>query len=118
VSRDLFIEDHGHVLDIRTYKLVAGMRDEFDRIVREHSLPMLRRYGISVVAAGSSLQDDYHYVLIRSFDSLDERREQLERFYGSDEWLENYEEPVMELIEAYHTVVLPAPGDRGLTQRL
>ena len=33
----------GPVLDIRTYKLVAGKRDEFDRIVREHSLPMLRR---------------------------------------------------------------------------
>jgi hypothetical protein len=36
---------------------------------------------------------------------------------GSDEWLENYDEPVMELIEAYHTVVLPASGDRGSTDR-
>ena len=115
MSHDLHIEDQGRVLDIRTYKLVAGKRDEFDRIVREHSLPMLRRYGISVVAAGPSLQDDDHYILIRSFDSLDERREQLERFYGSDEWLENYDEPVMELIEAYHTVVFPTSGDRGST---
>ncbi|MGH3132214.1 MAG: NIPSNAP family protein [Gaiellaceae bacterium] len=98
----------GPILDIRTYKLVAGTRDEFDRIFREGARPMLERHGIDVVAAGPSVQDDDHYVLIRSFASLDERREQLERFYGSEEWLESYDAQVMEMIEAYHTVVLPA----------
>jgi NIPSNAP protein len=98
------------ILDIRTYKLVAGRRDEFDRIVREHALPMLQRDGIRVVVTGPSLHDDDHYVLIRSFHSLEERNERLEHFYGSDEWLEKYEAPVMALIDAYHTVVIPATG--------
>ena len=95
------------VLEIRTYKLKAGRRDDFDRMFREHALPMLRRYGIDVVGSGASLHDEDHYILIRAFPSLDSRAEQLERFYGSDEWLENYDGPVMELIETYHTVVLP-----------
>jgi hypothetical protein len=98
------------ILDIRTYKLVAGRRDEFDRIVREHALPMLRRHGIHVVVTGPSLHDEDHYALIRSFHSLEERNEQLEHFYGSDEWLEKYDAPVMALIDAYQTVVIPAAG--------
>jgi hypothetical protein len=49
-------------------------------------------------------------VLIRSFHSLEERNEQLEHFYGSDEWLDTYDAPVAALIDAYHTVVVPATG--------
>src|SRR6266542_4133877 len=37
------------VLDLRTYKLVRGGGEEFDRIFREGALPMLHRFGIEVV---------------------------------------------------------------------
>jgi hypothetical protein len=100
----------GPVLDVRTYRLVPGGRAEFDRIVREEARPLLERHGIEVVAAGPSLDDEDGYTLIRRFRSLDERREQLDAFYGSDEWLERYDRPVGELIEAYHVVVIPALG--------
>jgi NIPSNAP len=110
-----WMDDQGPILEIRTYKLVAGKREDFDRIVREVSLPMLRRYGIDVVGAAPSMEDDDHYVLIRSFRSPEERREQLERFYGSDEWVENYSDPVGELIETYHTVVLLDQGEAAVT---
>lgn len=36
------------VLDLRTYKLVPGGGEEFDRIFRERALPMLHRFGIDV----------------------------------------------------------------------
>jgi hypothetical protein len=101
----------GPVLDIRTYKVVAGRRDDFDRIFREHARPMLERHGIDVVAAGPSLLDDDPYTLIRSFDSLAERDRQLEGFYGSEEWLENYDGPVSALIDAYHVVVVLTPAE-------
>jgi hypothetical protein len=77
------VEEHGPVLDIRTYRLLPGTRDEFDRIFREHARPLLERHGIDVVAAGPSLLGDDLYTLVRSFDSLEQRREQLEEFYGS-----------------------------------
>ena len=95
----------GRILDIRTYRIVSGRRDEFDQLFREQSRPMLERHGIRVVAAGPSLIDDDGYTLVRSFDSLEQRREQLDGFYGSAEWLENHDERVTELIETYHTVV-------------
>jgi hypothetical protein len=95
------------VLDVRTYKLVLGGREEFDRIFREGALPMLRRAGISVVGYGPSIVDDDGYFLMRFFESSAEREEQLGSFYGSDEWRESYEDAVMALIENYHTIVIP-----------
>ncbi len=95
------------VLDLRTYKLVPGRRDEFDRIFCEGALPMLRRYGIQVVGYGPSLDDDDHYYLARAFPSASDRQEQLGSFYGSEEWRQTYEAAVIALIEAHHTVVIP-----------
>ena len=68
---------------------------------------MLRREGIHVVGYGPSLADTDHYFLARAFASRAEREEQLTAFYGSDEWRQNYEDMVMQLIESYHTVVIP-----------
>jgi hypothetical protein len=95
------------VLDLRTYRLVPGGRETFDRIFREGALPLLGRHEIDVVGYGPSLGDDRHYYLARTFPSATRRDEQLGAFYGSDEWLDNYGGTVMELIESYHTLVLP-----------
>jgi ketosteroid isomerase-like protein len=97
----------GAVMDLRTYALVPGGRQAFDRIVCEEALPMLRREGIQVVGYGPSLADTDHYFLARAFTSRAEREERLTAFYGSDEWRQNYEDTVMNLIESYHTVVIP-----------
>ena len=45
---------------------------------------------------------------MRSFASLESRQKQLDAFYNSREWLENYDEQVMSMIDAYHVVVIPA----------
>jgi ketosteroid isomerase-like protein len=97
----------GAVMDLRTYALVPGGRQAFDRILCEEALPMLRREGIHVVGYGPSLADTDHYFLARAFASHAEREEQLTAFYGSDEWRQNYEDTVMQLIESYHTLVIP-----------
>jgi NIPSNAP len=97
----------GPVLDLRTYKFVPGGRETFDRIFREGALPMLRRYEIDVVGYGPSLADDDHYYLARAFSSDSSRRQRLGAFYRSDEWKQSYDDVVAELIESYHTVVIP-----------
>jgi hypothetical protein len=99
------------VLDLRTYKVVPGSRDEFDRIFREGALPMLRRYGVEVVGYGPSLDDDDHYYLARAFPSASRREKQLGSFYGSEEWRQSFQAPVMALIETYHVVVIPLASD-------
>ena len=95
------------VLDLRTYQLVPGGGAEFDRIFREHSLPMLERDGIEVVGYGPSLDDPDRYFLMRAFPSAARRDEQLGAFYRSDEWRENHRDAVLALIEDYHELLLP-----------
>ncbi len=103
------------VVDLRTHRLVAGGGEAFDRIFRDGALPMLRRAGIHVLGCGPSLLDSDCYFLARAFASRSERQEQLSAFYGSNEWRENYDDAVMQLIESYHTVVIPlAPGLAGV----
>jgi hypothetical protein len=89
------------------FTVQPGRREEFDRISRESTIPMMRRWGIDVVSYGPALNDEDGYVLLRVFASEEERVGLQERFYASEEWTENYEKPVMEMIADYRTAVLP-----------
>lgn len=97
----------GSVLDLRTYRIVPGGREEFDRIFREGALPMLESHHIEVVGYGPSLADDRHYFLARGFASEPERERQLASFYGSEEWRQRYSETVTALVESFHHLVIP-----------
>jgi hypothetical protein len=106
-------DDVTPVLDIRIYRLAPGARDEFDCILRTEALPLLERFGISVVAFGPSLADERGYALVRSFVSVTEREAKLGAFYGSREWLERFDDRVGALIDEYHVVVVEAPAHTG-----
>lgn len=107
------------IIEIRTYRLKPGTRDEFVRVMREESLPLLAAAGIRVVAAGPSLVDEdgvEEAYLIRAFASVEDREAQEDAFYASAEWLEGPREAIVSRIESYHTVVLSAaelPGTTG-----
>jgi hypothetical protein len=102
------------ILEIRTYRLKPGSGDEFVRVMREESRPLLARFGIDVVDCGRSLVAEdgaEEAYLIRAFPSLDARDEQEERFYGSEEWRTGPREAVLSRIESYHTIVLDVPDE-------
>jgi hypothetical protein len=110
-------EPDSRVLDLRTYKLVPGGAEQFDRIFRERALPMLERFGIEVVGYGPSLDNGDLYYLMRAFGSGAQREEQLDSFYGSEEWRHNHRDAVLALIETYHTLLIDfPPAMRGLSQ--
>ena len=92
--------------EIRTYTLKPGTRPSFQQRFEQQILPMLERFGIEVAGAGPSLHDEVSFHLIRRFASLSEREEQLARFYGSEEWLEQHDREVMAMIETYSTCVV------------
>lgn len=93
-------------LEIRSYNLKPGMRDLFHRLVVEKSHPMLKRWGVDVVAFGSSLHDADSYYLMRAYDSLDHRRASQDAFYGSPEWRQGPREAIVALIDSDTSVVL------------
>jgi NIPSNAP len=99
-------EADGPVLDLRTYRLVPGSGEDFDRLFRQRALPMLERFGIEVLRYGPSLEDADLYFLMRTFPSVAQRNEQLDAFYGSEEWRQNHRDAVLALIETYHTLLI------------
>jgi hypothetical protein len=96
------------IVEIRSYRLEPGARAEFHRLFVEESAPMLKRWGVDVVAFGPSLDDEDAYVLIRRYASLEELQRSQDALYGSDEWREGPREAILALIESHISVVLPA----------
>src|SRR5512145_265810 len=92
-------------VEIRSYQLKPRTGAEFHRLVADGSIPMLRRWGVDVVAYGASRHDEDSYYLIRSYASLAERQQSQDAFYGSDEW-QSRRGPIIALIESHTSIVL------------
>jgi hypothetical protein len=95
-----------HFVEIRSYNLKDGTRDEFHRLFLKEALPMLKHWKIDVVAHGASPHDANSYYLIRRYDSLAQREQSEDAFYGSAEWRQGPREAIISLIENYTEVVL------------
>jgi hypothetical protein len=95
-----------HLVEIRSYNLKPGVRDQFHRLFVNESLPMLKRWNVDVVAFGSSPHDEDSYYLIRRYDSLAHREHSQDAFYGSDEWKLGPREAILALIASYTSIVL------------
>ena len=95
-----------HFVEIRSYNLKPGTRDEFQRLFLEEAMPLLQRWNVDVVAYGPSLHDENSYYLIRRFDSLADREQSENAFYGSDEWRQGPREAILSLIQNYTEIVL------------
>lgn len=105
-----------HYVEIRSYSLKPSTRDEFHRLFLEKALPMLQRWKVDVVTYGPSLHDSDSYFLMRRYDSLAQREESENAFYGSDEWRQGPREAILALIESYTEIVLEV--DEAILQGL
>jgi hypothetical protein len=95
-----------HFIEIRSYTLRPGTRDEFHRLFLKEAFPMLKRWKVDVVAYGPSLHDENSYYLIRRYDSLAHREQSEDAFYSSAEWRQGPREAIIALIENYTEIVL------------
>ena len=94
------------IIEVRTYTLKQGSREQFHQLVIHESLPLLKKWNINVVAYGPSLHDQNSYFLIRSFVSLDMRQKKEDALYNSDDWHQGPRESILTLIENYTTIVV------------
>jgi hypothetical protein len=93
-------------VEVRSYNLKRGHRDEFHRLVVEKSLPLLQKWAVDVVDFGPSPHDEDSYYLIRAYGSLAERASSHEAFYASPEWREGPRAAIIALIESDTSIVL------------
>lgn len=99
------------LVEIRSYELKPGTRDEYDRLFREEAAPMLARHGIDAVAVGASVGDPNGYFLIRAFNDLDDRARREDAFYASPEWRDGPRQAVLDCIVVYTDAVIELPDE-------
>jgi len=95
-----------HFVEIRSIEIKPGQREEFHRLYIEKSVPLLQQFNFDLVAYGPSLQEENSYYVIRRYDSLPQREQMEEAFYGSDDWKLGPREGIMALLENYVDIVL------------
>ncbi len=93
-------------VEIRSYHLKSGSREEFHRLVCEESLPLLQRWGVDVVTFGPSPHDSDSYYLIRAYQDLEDRQKSQDAFYGSADWRQGPREAIVSLIENDISIVI------------
>ncbi len=94
------------LIEVRSYNLKPGGRDEFHRLVSQECLPLMKRWNVDVVAFGPSPHDRDSYYLIRAYESLADRQSSQDALYGSAEWRQGPREAVLSLIDSDTTIVL------------
>jgi hypothetical protein len=95
-----------HFVEIRSYNLKMGTRDEVHRLFLEEAYPLLKRWNVNVVSYGPSLHDQACYSLMRCYASLAEREASENTSYGSEAWRQGPREAIIALIESYTEVGL------------
>src|SRR6267142_3424601 len=93
-------------VEIRSYNVKAGRREEFHRLVLEESYPLLQKWAVDVIDFGPSPHDDNSYYLIRAYRDLADRQSSQAAFYGSPDWREGPREAIISLIESDTSIVL------------
>ena len=93
------------ITEIRIYKFKENSAENFIKVFTEQSLPMMKRWKINVVDYGFSLIDKESFYLIRNYESVAQRKESQDAFYGSDEWINGPEKEIMNCIDTYNTIV-------------
>jgi hypothetical protein len=102
-----------HIVEFRTLTLKPQSRNDFHQLFVERSLPLLQRWNFDVVAHGPSLHDENTYYVVRRFDSVSQREQLEDAFYGSDDWRCGPREALLSLIENYADIVI-ALDDGGV----
>lgn len=94
------------LLEIRSYVLKPGSGAAFHDLISHQSVPLLRQWGMDVVAFGPSVQQQDQYWLMRAFDDLTHLQAAQDAFYASDVWCQGPREAIVSLIESSANSVL------------
>jgi hypothetical protein len=93
------------IVEVRTYKIKPGRRDEFITFFETRAVPAQRAQGMHILGPLLDLENPDTFVWLRSFPSLDERDRMKHAFYDGDEWKGELEAIAMPMIESYAVVL-------------
>jgi hypothetical protein len=104
------------IVEMRTYRIKPGLREEFLEIFRTRSLPAHKEIGMKVLGPYLSVEDPDVFFFMRGFPDLESRGPMKDRFYEGELWKQELEQKLMPMIEKYDVVVVEANGGLGSWQ--
>ena len=99
------------IVEVRSYRIKSGKRDEFIRLFETRAVPVQREYGMKIVGPLLDVENPNKFVFLRSFPSLEDRDRMKDAFYGGEEWKNELEAIAMPLLDSYDVILCEAsPG--------
>jgi hypothetical protein len=93
------------IVEVRSYRIKLGRRQEFIKLFETRAVPALRSYGMQVLGPLLDLENPSKFVWLRSFPSLEERDRMKDAFYEGELWKGELEAIAMPLLESYDVIL-------------
>lgn len=101
------------IVEVRTYRVKAGRRDEFIEFFESRAIPALRSFGMTVLGPLLDLENPNKFVWLRGFPSLEERERMKDAFYGGKLWTDELEALAMPMLDGWDFALCETPTDIG-----
>ena len=99
------------IVEVRSYRIKPGHREEFINFFETRSIPALRAHGMQILGPLLDLENPNKFVWLRSFPSLAERDQMKNAFYEGELWKNELESIAMPMLESYDVILCEtAPG--------
>jgi hypothetical protein len=99
------------IVEVRSYRIKPGHREEFIKLFESRAIPALREYGMQIVGPMLDVENPNKFVFLRSFPSLEERERMKDAFYGGPLWKNELEALAMPLLDSYDVILCEtSPG--------
>jgi hypothetical protein len=98
------------IIEMRTYKLKSGKRDQFLEIFRSRSMPAHAEIGMKILGPFVSIEDPDTFFFMRGFPDLASREPMKAKFYEGELWKRELESVLMPMIDKYEVVLVDDPG--------
>lgn len=99
------------IVEVRSYRIKPGRREEFVQLFQTRAVPALRSHGMKILGPLLDIENPNKFVWLRSFPSLAERDRMKDAFYEGDFWKNELEAIAMPMLESYDVILCEtAPG--------
>src|SRR5688500_2033472 len=89
------------IVEVRSYRIKPGRRDEFIEFFETRSVPALQSHGMKVIGPLIDLENPNKFIFLRGFPSMEDLHRMKEEFYEGKLWKEELEGIAMPMLESY-----------------
>jgi len=79
-------QDETMIVEVRSYRITPGKRDEFIEFFETRSIEALRSHGMKVVGPMVDVENPNKFVFLRGFPTMEDLHRMKDEFYGGKLW--------------------------------